>query len=101
MSDRLRFFLSRVSERLWFRPLAMCVLSITTVFLAGTLDNPEIGQLVPTIAQDSIETLLAIISASMLVIATFTVASMVSACWRCGMLRYTMPAWHLPEQKMC
>lgn len=79
MGDRLRFFLSRISERLWVRPFAMCVLSIATVFLAKTVDNPEIGQLVPAIAQDSIETLLAIISASMLVIATFAVASMVSA----------------------
>jgi uncharacterized membrane protein len=43
------------------------------------VDKPEIGKLVPAITQDSIETLLTIISASMLVIATFAVASMVSA----------------------
>jgi uncharacterized membrane protein len=49
------------------------------VFLAKTVDKPEIGKLVPAITQDSIETLLTIISASMLVIATFAVASMVSA----------------------
>jgi uncharacterized membrane protein len=57
----------------------MCVLSTTIVFLAKTVDKPEIGKLVPAITQDSIETLLTIISASMLVIATFAVASMVSA----------------------
>jgi uncharacterized membrane protein len=57
----------------------MCVLSTTTVFLAKTLDTPEVGRLVPAIAQVSIATLLTIISASMLVIATFAVASMVSA----------------------
>ncbi|MFC1896416.1 DUF2254 domain-containing protein [Thermodesulfobacteriota bacterium] len=79
MGDRLRFLLKRISERLWVRPLVMCVLSTATVFLAKTVDNPEIGQLVPVITQDSIETLLTIISASMLVIATFAVASMVSA----------------------
>ena len=79
MDDRLRFHLNRISERLWVRPLAMCVLSTTTVFLAKTVDNNEIGQLVPAVTQDSIETLLTIISASMLVIATFAVASMVSA----------------------
>lgn len=39
----------------------------------------DIGRRVPAITQASIETLLAIISASMLVIATFAVASMVSA----------------------
>jgi uncharacterized membrane protein len=49
------------------------------VFLAKTVDKPEIGKLVPAITPDSIETLLSIISASMLVIATFAVASMVSA----------------------
>jgi len=79
MGDRLRFFLNRIRERLWVRPLAMCVLSTTIVFLAKTVDKPEIGKLVPAITQDSIETLLTIISASMLVVATFAVASMVSA----------------------
>jgi uncharacterized membrane protein len=44
-----------------------------------TVDKPEIGKLVPAITPDSIETLLSIISASMLVIATFAVASMVTA----------------------
>ncbi len=43
------------------------------------MDKLEIGKLVPAITPDSIETLLSIISASMLVIATFAVASMVTA----------------------
>lgn len=79
MGDRLRFLLNRISERLWVRPLAMSVLSTAAVFLAKTVDNTGIGRFVPAITQDSIETLLAIIAASMLVIATFAVASMVSA----------------------
>lgn len=79
MGDRLRFLLNRLSERLWVRPLAMCVLSIVVVFLAKAVDNTAIGQLVPEITPDLIEILLTIISASMLVIATFAVASMVSA----------------------
>ena len=79
MGDRLRFLLNRIGERLWVRPLAMCVLSTATVFLAKTVDNPEIGKLVPAITPDSIETLLSIVSASMLVIAVFAVASMVSS----------------------
>jgi uncharacterized membrane protein len=49
------------------------------VFLAKTVDKPKFGKLVPAITPDSIETLLSIISASMLVIATFAVASMVTA----------------------
>jgi uncharacterized membrane protein len=79
MGDRLKFFLNRISERLWVKPLAMCLLSIAAAFLAKTADNTEIGRFVPEITPDSIETLLTIISASMLVIATFAVASMVSA----------------------
>jgi len=79
MGDRLRFLLNRIGERLWVRPLAMCVLSTAVVFLAKMADNTGIGQLLPAITPDSIETLLTIISASMLVISTFAVASMVSA----------------------
>ena len=79
MGDRLKFFINRIRERLWVRPLAICLLSTAIVFLAKLVDKLEIGKLVPAITPDSIETLLAIISASMLVIATFAVASMVSA----------------------
>ncbi len=79
MGDRFRFLIKRIGEKLWVRPLAMSVLSTAIVFLAKTVDTYEIGRLVPAVTPDSIEMLLAIISASMLVIATFAVASMVSA----------------------
>jgi len=79
MGDRLKFFINRIRERLWVRPLAICVLSTAIVFLTKLVDKLEIGKLVPAITPDSIETLLSIISASMLVIATFAVASMVTA----------------------
>ncbi|MEP6889726.1 MAG: DUF2254 domain-containing protein [Nitrospirota bacterium] len=62
------------------RPLAMCGLSIVGVFLAKTADNTTtLARFVPEIGPGSLETLLSIISTSMLVIATFAVASMVSA----------------------
>lgn len=79
MFDQLKFYLNRIRQRLWVRPLTMCVLSTAAVFLAKTVDSPATGKLVPEITQGSIETLLSIISSSMLVIATFSVASMVSA----------------------
>jgi len=79
MSKKLEFFLCRIRERLWVKPIAMCILSIVGVFLAKTADYVEFDQLIPEITQDSIEKLLSIISTSMLVIATFAVASMVSA----------------------
>ncbi len=79
MKDRIRFFLSRLGERLWVKPLISCVLSIAAAFLARVADNafPQSG--LPDISEDSLETLLSIISASMLVIAVFAVGSMLSA----------------------
>ncbi len=79
MRDRIRFVWNRISERLWVRPLVVAVLSIAGTFLAKTADDTGVGRFVPDISPDSIEGLLKIISASMLVIATFAVASMVSA----------------------
>lgn len=79
MVERIRFLFNRMSERLWIRPLLMCVLSIALAFLARAVDNLDVGDLLPEITPDSIETLLSILSSSMLVIATFAVASMVAA----------------------
>lgn len=79
MVDRIRFFLNRMRERLWVRPLIFCLLSLTGAFLAKLMDHTKIGHVVPEITPESIETLLAIIAASMLVISTFAVASMLSA----------------------
>ncbi len=79
MTLRIRFFLNRVRERLWVRPLAFCLLSIIGVFLAKAVDNMGLGEVVPKISAESVETLLSIIASSMLVISTFSVASMVSA----------------------
>jgi uncharacterized membrane protein len=79
MADRLRFYLSRLRERLWIRPLGMCMLSMAAVFIVKAVDTYDLGQFVPEISQASIETLLSIISTSMLVIATFSVSSMVAA----------------------
>ncbi len=79
MVDRIRFFLNRLRERLWFRPLMFCILSVGGAFLAKMVDYPKIGQILPEINPESIETLLAIIAASMLVISTFAVGSMLSA----------------------
>ncbi|WNM63357.1 DUF2254 domain-containing protein [Candidatus Nitrospira neomarina] len=79
MVDRLQFLLGRLGERLWVKPLIMVVLSVAAAFLASAADHTELGKIVPEISVDSIETLLKVISASMLVIATFSVASMVSA----------------------
>ncbi len=54
-------------------------MSIAGAFLAKTADNFDIDRFLPEITRDSIESLLTISAASMLVIATFAVASMVSS----------------------
>jgi hypothetical protein len=43
MGDRIRFYLRRLGERLWFKPLMMCVLSIAGVFLAKGADYTEVA----------------------------------------------------------
>ncbi|MEO8202545.1 MAG: DUF2254 domain-containing protein [Betaproteobacteria bacterium] len=77
--DRLRFYSNRLRERLWIKPLVICFLSAGAAFVAHLADDTGLGKLVPDIAVESIETLLSVMAASMLVIATFAVASMVSA----------------------
>ena len=79
MVSRLRFLRNRIKERLWVKPLAMCLLSIAAVFIARTADYTDLGKFAPDITSQSVNTLLSVIASSMLIIATFSVASMVSA----------------------
>lgn len=76
---RLRFLLNRFNERLWVRPLVVCLLSVSVVFSAKLVDGTHLGTFLPAISMESVQTLLSIMSASMLVIATFSVGSMISA----------------------
>jgi len=79
MVSRLRFLRNRIKERLWVKPLAMCLLSIAAALIAHAADYTDLGRFVPDITQQSVNTLLSVIASSMLVIATFSVTSMVSA----------------------
>lgn len=79
MLDRLSFVIKQFRERLWVKPLVVCVLSIGAVFLADLMDMAELDRFLPEITKESIETLLEIIASSMLMMATFAVASMVAA----------------------
>lgn len=79
MKDQLLFLLNRLGERLWIKPLLIGILSIAGALFARKTDDTGLGRHVPDINVDSIETLLEVMSASMLVIATFAVGSMVSA----------------------
>lgn len=73
------FLANRLRERLWFRPALFSVGSVVAVFGAGLVDSSGVGPWLPNIDRGTVETLLSILAASMLVIATFAVGSMVSA----------------------
>ncbi|GHE20812.1 DUF2254 domain-containing protein [Halomonas urumqiensis] len=78
-SDKLRFIFSRIKERLWVKPLLLCLLSIGGTFSARLADNLGLSSLLPEITLESVESLLTIMASSMLVIATFAVGSMIAA----------------------
>lgn len=79
MKKRISFYYKRISEHLWFRPLIFCLFSIAGALIARQADGTGINDLVPDIDTESIGSLLDTISASMLVISIFAVASMLSA----------------------
>ncbi|MFL1455379.1 DUF2254 domain-containing protein [Marinobacter sp. GN3S48] len=78
-ADRFRFVISRIKERLWVKPLVLCVLSIGGTFIAKLADDTGLSSVLPEITLESVESLLSIMASSMLVIATFAVGSMVAA----------------------
>ncbi len=77
--DRWNFLMRRIRERLWIKPLVICIASVVAVFCAKVSDNLPLARLVADVSSDSVESLLSIMATSMLGIATFAVASMVSA----------------------
>jgi uncharacterized membrane protein len=79
MWDYLSFVIKHLHERLWIKPLIVCALSIGAVFLANLMDMSELSWYLPEITKESTETLLKIMASSMLIMATFAVASMVAA----------------------
>ncbi|MBE0557372.1 MAG: DUF2254 domain-containing protein [Proteobacteria bacterium] len=79
ITEGLRFFSNRIRERLWVKPLVISVLSIAAAFAAKAADSTNLSHVVPLISSAVLDTLLSIMASSMLVIATFAVASMVSA----------------------
>lgn len=79
MKSKLEFILSRFGERLWVKPLLVCMVSIGIAFAAQLMDELTVIQNAPDIKQDSLESLLEVISSSMLVIAVFAVGAMLAA----------------------
>ena len=78
-ATRLRDLGNWIKQRLWIKPLALSILSIGGIFIASFADDRGLSSILPEISMDSVESLLSIMAASMLVIATFAVGSMVAA----------------------
>lgn len=82
--NHLFFRILRLRQRLWAKPLIYCVFAILAAFTARLADFTSFGGYVPEITTDTIETLLTIISSTMLAVATFAVGSMLSAYHSAG-----------------
>ncbi|EGM79035.1 Putative membrane protein [Rheinheimera sp. A13L] len=79
LTERFRLVFNKFRDRLWVKPLAVCLLSVAVAFVAKFADGTGLAKFTPEVSLDSIEALLSIMASSMLVIATFSVSSMVSA----------------------
>lgn len=79
MRNWLLFLYHRLKEQLWAKPVAICGLAVAGVFVAKAADQLAFALAAPDVTLESVETLLKVIAASMLVMAIFAVGSMVSA----------------------
>lgn len=79
MKENFRFFFKRLTQKLWFRPLIYCLLSIAAALIAHLADMVFVDSTAPKIQKSSLVELLSTMSNSMLVIAIFAVGSMLSA----------------------
>ncbi|TFY99931.1 DUF2254 domain-containing protein [Ramlibacter rhizophilus] len=77
--DTLNFLLYRLREKLWVKPLLACLLSVGGALAAQGADGIDLGRKLPQVSADTIEELLKLVAASMLVMATLAVGSMVAA----------------------
>lgn len=79
MRTRFVHHVLQLRKRLWAKPLLYCAIAVGASFVAQAADYWSIGNLLPEIDPDTIQTLLTIISSSMLAVATFAVGSMLAS----------------------
>lgn len=79
MDHKLTYYISRLKEQLWIRPVLFCLLSLGIVYLAHFADTILPEYIFPEFNKKSLTELLTTMSSSMLVIAIFAVGSMVTA----------------------
>ncbi|MBR9865363.1 MAG: DUF2254 domain-containing protein [Rhodobacteraceae bacterium] len=79
MKTRFIHSVLQLRKRLWFKPLVYCLVAVSTALFAQFADRLPFSKELPEITSGTIETLLTIISSSMLAVATFAVGSMLSS----------------------
>jgi uncharacterized membrane protein len=79
MQTRVVHYILQLRQRLWAKPLQYCAMAVGASFFAQAPDYWSIGNLLPEITPETIQTLLTIISSSMLAVATFAVGSMLAS----------------------
>ncbi|MDA3898914.1 MAG: DUF2254 domain-containing protein [Spirochaetes bacterium] len=77
---KIRFVVIGIRENLWIKPLIFSIASTGLLITIAIVDHyTDLDSITPQISESSVETLLSIMASSMLAIATFSVASMVTA----------------------
>ena len=79
MKTRFIHSVLQLRKRLWFKPLVYCLVAVSAALFAQFADRLPFSKELPEITSGTIETLLTIISSSMLAVATFAVGSMLSS----------------------
>ncbi|MGI8560721.1 MAG: DUF2254 domain-containing protein [Luteimonas sp.] len=79
-TDKWLYLLQRLAKRMWFRASLYCGLGILAALVGVMVQPMELpGELAERFGADSVVHLLTILASSMLVVTTFSVATMVSA----------------------
>ena len=79
MHQNIIFYFNQLTDKLWFKPLIFCLLSIMGALVAELADGTFLTDIAPDIKYESLDDLLNTLSSTMLVIAIFAVGSMISA----------------------
>lgn len=79
IKENLSYWIARLRERLWFRPLQTCAASLIVIYLVKKFDQWKFASEFPEISVESVQSLLNVMATSMLMVATLAVTSMVSA----------------------
>ena len=79
MRENLLFHWNRIREKLWVKRLLVSLMSVAFAFLATLAYQTNASVWVPDVSIESIESMLNLVTSSMLVIAMFAVGAMVTA----------------------